>query len=522
MSHKKRRPTNNATPDQAKPHNGAAAPEPKPTASPASASESAPVNTPPSEPERAPESLPAPEPQAAPKTAATSEAGPEDSSPGAAAQDAERTPPSGATAGPDFGGGAAERSAPAAPGNAPAGNGPVPAEQSVKAPETTAPADPAQSGTKMEKAGAEKKGFDPERFASNFSPPPKPRNLRRKLLFTLLALMLLLLVAAGYAAFTADRFLNTPAGETEATLEVEILRGDTFGKVANRLEKAGIITNALFFRLYAMWEKRTASIQAGVFEFSTAWTPREVLRHLVFGQPVLYRLTVREGLPWWEVAKLVEENGFAKAEDFKEVIHDAEFLAKHSIPFASAEGFLFPDTYLLRRPKEMNKEAALALADRLVGTFEKKTRELFAEANVAADTDKLKQIIILASMVEKETSIAAERPLVAGVFANRLRLGMLMQCDPTIIYGLGESFNGNLRKRDLDDDNNPYNTYRHAGLPPGPICSPGLSAIAAAVRPAEHDYLYFVATKAGGEHVFNATLSGHNKAVNKYQRGRGN
>ena len=108
------------------------------------------------------------------------------------------------------------------------------------------------------------------------------------------------------------------------------------------------------------------------------------------------------------------------------------------------------------------------------------------------------------------------------MFANRIKLGMLMQCDPTIIYGLGENFSGNIRKRDLEDADNPYNTYQHAGLPPGPICSPGYAALEAAVHPAEHDYLYFVATKAGGEHIFNASLKDHINAVNKYQRGRGN
>ena len=365
-----------------------------------------------------------------------------------------------------------------------------------------------------------KNGFDPQRVADNFpAPAPAKSGLHRKLLFAALGLLLLMGSAAGYIAFEANVFLNTPAQEFdfEKTVEVEILRGDTFGKVAARLEKAGIITNALYFRAYAMWEGRTGSIQAGVFEFSTQWDPKEVLHHLVFGHPVLYRLTIREGLPWWEVAKLAEENGFAKAEDFKEIIHDPEFLAKHNIPFANAEGFLFPDTYFLRKPKEMDSAAALALAERLVGTFEKKTKDLFADQDM--DEDKLKQIIILASMVEKETGIAAERTTVAGVFANRIKLGMLMQCDPTIIYGLGENFTGNIRKRDLEDADNLYNTYQHAGLPPGPICSPGYAAIAAAVHPDEHDYLYFVATKAGGEHIFNATLKDHINAVNKYQRG---
>ncbi len=384
---------------------------------------------------------------------------------------------------------------------------PTPAESA--APKKDAPADATSK--------APQSGFSPEGVAATFAPPPPPRRILRKICLALLALFILALAAGGYIAFEVHSFLNTtPEAPAKETVEAEIFRGDTFSKVAKRLEAAGVIRNALYFRLYAMWEGRTASIQAGVFEFSTKWTPPEVLHHLVFGQPVLYRLTVPEGLPWWEVAKLVEEGGFATAEDFKAVIHDPEFLAKYGIPFSNAEGFLFPDTYFLRKPKIMDKESALGLAGRMVGTFQKKTAALFAGEDMTPD--KLKTIIILASMVEKESALEAERPLVAGVYTNRLAQGMLMQCDPTIIYGLGEKFSGNIRRRDLEDDSNPYNTYRHAGLPPGPICSPGLASITAAVRPAKNDYLYFVATKPGGEHIFSTNLKDHNAAVNKYQR----
>lgn len=366
-------------------------------------------------------------------------------------------------------------------------------------------------------ARTQKSGFSPHEVAENFAAPTRPRRIWRKICLALLALFILALAAGGYLAYEVHSFLSsTPVGATQENVEVEIMRGDTFSKAANRLETAGVISNALYFRLYAMWEGRTASVQAGIFEFSTQWTPEKVLQHLVFGQPVLYRLTIPEGLPWWEVAKLVEEGGFATADDFKAVIHDPDFLAKQEIPFDSAEGFLFPDTYFLRKPKVMDKESALGLATRMVSTFQKKTRDLFAGLDMTPD--KIKNTIILASMVEKETAIDTERPLVAGVFTNRMALNMLMQCDPTIIYGLGEKFSGNIRRRDLEDDSNLYNTYRHAGLPPGPICSPGLASIAAAVHPAQTDYLYFVATKPGGAHVFNANLKDHNAAVNKYQR----
>ena len=392
---------------------------------------------------------------------------------------------------------------------------------SAETPQAPAPPEQTAAPEKDAPAGSDPKapqsGFSPEGVAATFTPPPRPRRILRKICLALLALFILALAAGGYIAFEIHNFLNTtPEAPAKETVEAEVFRGDTFSKVAKRLEAAGVIRNALYFRLYAMWEGRTASIQAGVFEFPTNWTPPEVLHHLVFGQPVLYRLTVPEGLPWWEVAKIVEEGGFATADDFKAVIHDQEFLAKYGIPFSNAEGFLFPDTYFLRKPKVMDKESALGLAGRMVGTFQKKTAELFAGRDMTPE--KLKTIIILASMVEKESALEAERPLVAGVYTNRLAQGMLMQCDPTIIYGLGEKFTGNIRRRDLEDDSNPYNTYRHAGLPPGPICSPGLASIAAAVNPAKNDYLYFVATKPGGEHIFSTNLKDHNAAVNKYQR----
>ena len=344
------------------------------------------------------------------------------------------------------------------------------------------------------------------------------RKRHPRLALSLLVIFVLLMAGSGAAYYEANRFLGTAPAEPGETVEVEIRRGDTLGKVADRLQNAGVITDAFRFRLLARWEGRTSSIQAGIFEFSTGWKPAEVLHHLVFGQPVLHRLTIREGLPWWEVAKLAEEAGFAKADDFKAVIHDLEFLEKHGIPFANAEGFLYPDTYFLRKPKELDEAAALALANRLVNTFYAKTGELFADLDL--DEAGLKRIIILASMVEKETGVAEERARVAGVFTNRMDLGMLMQCDPTIIYGLGESFNGNIRRRDLEDDKNPYNTYKHPGLPPGPICSPGYHALFAAVHPEEHKFLYFVATSPGGAHVFSTNLKDHTNAVNKYQRNR--
>ena len=322
-------------------------------------------------------------------------------------------------------------------------------------------------------------------------------------------------VAIGLMGAESYRFLSTPAQTQGKMVVVEINPGDTFDKVATRLASAGAISSKIKFTLYARLRGEANQIQAGVFEFYTDWTPPEVLQQLVFGKPTLERFTLREGLPWWEVAKRIEQAGLAKAEDFKEIIHDPDFLREMGIPFNSAEGFLYPETYFLKKPPEvLDKTQARQIAARLINTFWQKTAPFWGDAKPAAQ--ELKNLITLASLVEKETGVQEERARVAGVYANRLRLGMLLQCDPTTIYGMGESYNGNLTRKHLQDPANLYNTYQHAGLPPGPICSPGAAAIQAALEPDEHKYLYFVATGKNGTHYFNTNLQGHNRDVAKY------
>jgi cell division protein YceG involved in septum cleavage len=506
------------------------------------------------------------------------------------------------------------------------------------------------------------------------------------------------------------------------------------------------------FRLLAHAHNALGQIKAGEYELNTGWTPDQVLRHLIKGQSMLFRLVVREGLTWWETAKAVADQGFARFEDFAAVIHDPAFLRAHNIPFDDAEGFLYPETYLLPKPrKPLDKEQARAVADIMVKMFWKKTEALWrrlplkpeaaqtgepllpplpgamssqaaptagaaprttAEAPAAlpapsspgdkpvaakplaanatteaappaqpastgaaslaagkdaaspseaadasappaptgqrppenrlklsemlaqraaeeggtgkgpvvrgviettpvlppaaesrtapaqpdaaptapagngtamptahkatapaaihngtattpqggasgpepskattalpaqadqgtapahnatvaspavatgpqspdqVDPAALRRLVILASLVEKETGLPNERGTVAGVYANRLRRGMLLQCDPTIIYGIGPSFSGAIRRSQLEDADNRYNTYKHAGLPPGPICSPGLASLKAAFGPEQHEYLYFVATGLDGGHSFSKTMSEHNKAVQIYR-----
>lgn len=393
----------------------------------------------------------------------------------------------------------------------------------------------------------------------------------------------LLLLGGGLAAYDAYRFLTTPASQTPEEFVFTIEPGATFDRVAWDLKKAGVITDVPRFRILAYGKNAFGKVRSGEYMVNTGWLPEQALWQITQGQALLYRLTLREGLTWWETARAVEEQGFAAFEDFKFVIHDPAFLREHHIPFANAEGFLYPETYLLKKPRSpLDREQAYKVASLMVRTFWEKTEPLWkappgnphspdtdtasiqgedataaekitenaallppveqagntGEADACpaekaakalpgdlpapqtpadVEPEALRRLIVLASLVEKETCVSSERGRVAGVYANRLRLGMLLQCDPTIIYGIGEKFTHPIRRSQLDDAGNPYNTYQQPGLPPGPICSPGLESLKAAVSPEEHDYLFFVATGAGDGHTFSKTLEQHNRAVRLYR-----
>lgn len=347
------------------------------------------------------------------------------------------------------------------------------------------------------------------------SPEQKPKKKAhplRNLLFFVLALCL----GSGlYGWQEVQNFLNTAPETPGQSLVVDIEPGMTLAQVADKLEKEKIVTDSRKFQLLARWEDKGRSLQAGQFLLNTGWTPDKVLDMLASGRSLLYKLTLREGLPWWQVAEQLEKQGFCKAVDFTSVIHDPKFLQHWLIPFSSAEGFLYPETYLLPRPREMNMEAARAVANRLVGTFWQQVDKLWPEGRPSAA--ELKRLVTLASIVEKETSVPEERARVAGVYSNRLRIGMLLQADPTVIYGMGRYFSGRLLFRHLEDEKNLYNTYRHGGLPPGPICSFGAAALEAAKKPEDHKFLYFVATGKGGGHKFSKSLKEHNRAVQEYR-----
>jgi len=326
--------------------------------------------------------------------------------------------------------------------------------------------------------------------------------------------ILLVLCAGAFVGYEAWRFLNTPPTTPGENQLFDVEPGTNFRKVAEQLEKMGIVTDAEKLILLARYKQWDSRLQSGRFQLHSGWLPERVLDQLVNGQPMLYRVTLREGLAWWEVARILEQAGFVRADDFRAVIFDPDFLRHYGIPFHSAEGFLFPDTYLLKKADTLDRAAARAVAGRLVDTFWQKSAQIWPDGKRPNPQD-LRRIVILASIVEKESAVPEERPRIAGVFTKRLSINMLLQADPTIIYGLGPKFDGRLRRVHLDDPNNPYNTYKIPGLPPGPICSPGLSSLKAVLAPEEHNYLYFVASGDGG-HVFSTNLNDHNRAVRQW------
>ncbi len=299
-----------------------------------------------------------------------------------------------------------------------------------------------------------------------------------------------------------------PGSSEEVAFRVE--RGQGLRRVASGLAERELIRDADAFVLLARLRDMDAALKAGEYDLSPGASSGEILDRLVSGRVRTYRTVLPEGIRATEIAARLDEAGLAEREEFLRVIADEEFARSLGVPAPSLEGYLYPETYEL--PSDLSAED---LARTFVAQFNAAWREIEPEAD---DLELTKhEIVTLASIVEKETAAPEERPLIAAVFLNRMRRGMRLETDPTVIYGI-EDFDGNLRKRHLRDKSNPYNTYQIAGLPPGPIASPGVEALRAVVQPAETDYLYFV-SKNDGTHHFSKTYREHVNAVNRYQRG---
>lgn len=313
------------------------------------------------------------------------------------------------------------------------------------------------------------------------------------------------IVACGFVYVS----LKDPVVHEEATLAVK--RGTPVVMIADQLERAGVIKNSLVFTFYARATKIDRKIKAGEYEFASGLSALDVLRKMEKGECKLYKITLIEGWTMKEMADHLGSQSFAPAEfgeNFLAAAKDKYFVRSLGVPADTAEGYLFPSTYLIERP-----QSAEFLVSYLVNEFKKiYTSEFDARAKALGMTED--QVITLASIIEKETGADAERSIVSSVFHNRLKKNMLLQTDPTIIYGL-TNYDGNIRKSDILDPH-PYNTYVHPGLPPGPIANPSLASIKAALWPADTNYLFFV-SRNDGTHEFSETLANHSKAVARFQ-----
>jgi UPF0755 protein len=292
---------------------------------------------------------------------------------------------------------------------------------------------------------------------------------------------------------------------------VQIAPGAPPRAIGRRLTEAGVVRDQASFAFALARSGQARRLQAGEYRFDRPMTPYDVIDKIARGDVYVRPVTFREGLTIQQMAAIYEQEGFGKAAEFVHAARTAALIQDVDAVAQDLEGYLFPDTYALPRTN-----SARELVERMVTSFrDALTPEIVDRA--AARGLSVRELVTLASLVEKETAKPEERPLVAAVYANRLRIGMGLQCDPTVIYALERAgrFTGNLTREDLRFDS-PYNTYRYAGLPPGPIAAPGRASLEAAANPAEVPYIYFV-SRNDGSHAFASTLDEHNRNVFEYQ-----
>jgi UPF0755 protein len=294
-----------------------------------------------------------------------------------------------------------------------------------------------------------------------------------------------------------------------AVIPFAIAQGSHVAGAAQQMATAGVPINPFLFGVLARVTGKAGQIKAGSYELKPDTSPRRLLTQLVRGEFAQESLTIIEGWTFRQMRQAIDAAPNLKHETAK--LSDQELLAKIAPDYKAPEGLFFPDTYLFAKNASdlsIYRQAHEMMMKRLKAAWEKRDPGL-------PYTDPY-QALIMASLVEKETGQKSERTMIAGVFVNRLKAGMLLQTDPTVIYGMGDKYDGKIRKKDLETDT-PYNTYTRAGLPPTPIALPGVQSLAAATAPAKTEALYFVSRGDGTSH-FSVNLNEHNKAVNQYQR----
>ncbi|MCG8436277.1 MAG: endolytic transglycosylase MltG [Gammaproteobacteria bacterium] len=316
-----------------------------------------------------------------------------------------------------------------------------------------------------------------------------------------------------FAYMEYSRITTEPLSIKSDSIVIEVEAGQSLWSLANKLENQNVLRNARDLVVLARLKGQADKIKAGEYQIASGSTAASLLELLVAGKVLLHTLTIVEGSTFKQLMALLRTHPAIRQE--LGGLSDADIMSRLGYPEQHPEGNFFPDTYHFPRGT-----TDVEFLKRAFSTMQEKLQEAWSNRESDLPLKTPYEALILASIVEKETGLESERAMIAGVFIRRLRLGMRLQTDPTVIYGIGESFDGDIRFRDLRRDT-PYNTYTRRGLPPTPIAMPGAASLAAVMHPNEGDSLYFVATGDGG-HKFSASLEEHNEAVRKYQKRRRN
>jgi len=341
----------------------------------------------------------------------------------------------------------------------------------------------------------------------------KPKRSILKVVLTLIFIVILSVSVYGYNLFQG--FITSPISNQKNPIHLTIKSGSSVSKVAWQLNKQGFMQEPKWFSWYVRYQKKQHVIKAGEFEINPNWTVDELITGLEKAKNIQYPVTIVAGQTIQQTLQMIQALPKIKKEldvlDVKslQALFNVDKKIDARYPYATIEGLILPETYHYQSgdsDKQIVLRAHNALQSKLDQAWQKRNEKLPYKSKYEA--------LIMASIVEKETGHAPERPLIAGVFMRRIKIGMRLQTDPTVIYGIGQGYDGNIRKRDLLKKT-PYNTYRIDGLPPTPIALPSAEAIDAALNPEKTKALYFVA-KGGGEHHFSKTLKEHNRAVQKY------
>jgi len=328
----------------------------------------------------------------------------------------------------------------------------------------------------------------------------------KALLYGLLGIFILC-GAVGYYVFS---FFCVPTGLLSEPVVLTIEKGDTLSETAHRLVDMGAVKDDRVFIALARYLGAEKKIRAGEYEILPDMAPRDILLLMLAGRVVEYPVTIPEGYNIYQVSETLVGKGFGDESAYLALMTDTEFISSKGIEAETLEGYLFPDTYNMNMGMDERDILGLMI-DRYTTVFDEEKESATLDVELSDY-----EILILASIVEKEAKDPEERALISAVFVNRLERGMKLDSCATVIYGIWDRFDGNLRRSDLEESSD-YNTYIISGLPKTPICNPGRAAIRAALNPADVDYLYFV-SKNDGTHYFSTTLSEHNRAVYKYQK----